>query len=277
MADCENSCAGSCQGSCQGTCEGTCYTTCYTTCSGTCKYTCEGTCSDACTACTGNCQGSCHTQCGSNCCDSCYGNCWEKCSESCYITCRGQCKGYCSNICQTYCEKEQTFVKNRDPIANSVGTPEFSWTYPVTAPTDTGQEGSTIKITASEWNTLKSYIQEAVKYCGGKTPSGPDASDDPDSEHNIISAKKYNDLADGLEITRVEVNQLISASVINALKNTYNTRKIKANLPNGQYTGYENQCCQNNQVCMEQGELLLHQYPITSGCKLGQQPIPKPQ
>jgi hypothetical protein len=42
------------------------------------------------------------------------------------------------------------------------------------------------------------------------------------------------------------------------LRTTYNSRKIKEELPKGKYTGGENECCQKGQVCMANGEYLSH-------------------
>ena len=58
----------------------------------------------------------------------------------------------------------------------------------------------------------------------------------------MISAEKYNDLANGLGLTNVEANKtLISADLINALSSTYNSRTITNTLPTG---GGKDQCCQ---------------------------------
>ena len=246
MADCESGCTGTCSG-CSGTCKGTC-----SGCSG-----CTG-----CTGCSGSCKGTCYTGCTNNCvsackstCNStCKGNCYTTCDTSCYTSCSGQCKGYCATICQTYCQTEQIFTENQN-IANSIGKPAFSWSNPVEAE-------ETIQITANEWNILKGYIQAATKYCGGTSPSGANASSDPKSEHNFISADKYNDLANGLGLTNVIADEtLISAALIDALRTTYNNRKINSTLPNGEYplTGNQNNCCQKGQTCMGSGELLSHQ------------------
>lgn len=255
MADCESGCSGTCSGSCSGSCSKTCSGTCSGGCSGCtgctgCSGTCEGTC---CTGCTNDCVSACKSTCNS----TCEGNCYTTCNKSCYTTCQGQCKGYCATICQTYCQKAQIFTENVSPIVNSVGKPKFFWTYPVNNTTP-----STIKITASEWNTLKSYIQTATQYCGGTFPSKADASSDPNSINNFISAEKYNDLANGLGLTNVEANKtLISAKLINDLSSTYNSRKITNTLPNGEkpLTGGKDQCCQSGQTCMASGELLDHQ------------------
>ena len=247
---CGSGCASTCSGGCKGGCSG-CGSGCASTCTGGCKGTCKGYCTGTCsTGCTNNCVAACSSTCNSE----CKGNCYKTCNTSCYDTCKGQCKGYCATICQTYCQTKQTFTENRN-IANSIGKPAFSWSNPTEA-------GKTIQITASEWNTLKGYIQAATKYCGGTTPSGANASSDPKSEHNFISADKYNDLANGLGLTNVKANEtLISADLINALKNTYNSRKITNTLPNGEkpLTGGKDQCCQKGQTCMTSGELLSHQ------------------
>lgn len=269
MADCESGCSGSCSGGCSGcggTCGGTCTGTCTGSCSGgcsgcggacssSCTYSCEGTCSGSCegTCCTG-CTNDCVSACSSTCNSTCKGNCYTTCETSCYTTCSGQCKGYCATICQTYCQTKQVFTQNQN-IANAVGKPAFSWSNSVS-------EGETIQITASEWNTLKGYIQAATKYCGGTSPSGANASSDSTSTDNLISAAKYNDLANGLELTNVVADEtLISATLIDTLRTTYNNRKINSTLPNGEYplTGNQNNCCQKGQTCMVSGELLSHQ------------------
>ena len=279
MADCKSGCSGSCTGGCSGSCSGECKGTCKGKCSGcggACSRSCTHSCDGGCKGCTGNCKGTCCTGCTNNCvsacsstCNStCEGNCYTTCDTSCYKTCSGQCKGYCATICQTYCQKAQTFTDNLSPIANAIGKPKFSWSNPVKASTAT-EQASTIKITAKEWNNLKSYIQTATNYCGGTAPSGANASNDPESLENLISAAKYNDLANGLGLTNVKANEtLISADLINALQNTYNSRKIINTLPNGEkpLTGGKDQCCQKGQTCMASGELLSHQKK-TEKCK----------
>lgn len=241
------------------TCKIGCTGFCAATCSGGCKRTCEGKCRGTChTGCTNDCV----SNCASTCKTKCTGNCYTTCDSSCYDTCESVCKGYCASICQTYCQKAQTFTENLSPIPNAIGKPKFSWSNPV-------KEASTIKITAKEWNDLKSYIQTATKYCGGTAPSGANASSDSTSDDNLISAAKYNDLANGLGLPNVKANEtLISADLINALQNTYNSRKIINTLPNGEkpLTGGKDKCCQKGQTCMASGELLSHQKK-TEKCK----------
>lgn len=292
MADCKSGCSGSCSSGCKNSCKNSCKDGCKNTCKNgckdgcknTCKNGCGGECSSSCTyscknsckGCTGTCEGSCHKGCTNNCvsaCSStcnktCEGNCYTGCTGSCYKECSGACKGYCASICQTYCQKAQTFTENLSPISNAIGKPKFSWSNPVKAATKT-EQASTIQITAKEWNTLKEYIKAATKYCGGTSPSGANASNDPESLDNLISAAKYNDLANGLGLTNVKANEtLISADLINALQNTYNSRKIINTLPNGEkpLTGNKNNCCQKGQTCMASGELLSHQKK-TEKCK----------
>lgn len=253
MAECTG-CTGTCSGGCSGSCDGGCTDSC-SGCGGACSNSCtgcSGTCRGTCTCCNG-CSGTCTSSCSNSCYSSCEGNCYTTCNTSCYTACTGQCKGYCSNICQTYCETKQTFTENK------IGKPVFSWTNTVSAGSET-ELPSTIQITAKEWNILKSYIKAATSYCGGTAPSGPDASNDPNSEHNLISAAKYNDLANGLGVTNVVANTtLISAENIDRLRTTYNSRQITNTLPAGKYTGGQGECCQSNQVCMASGELLSHQ------------------
>lgn len=227
MADCGESCSGGCLDTCTGTCSGTC----------------SGKCSDACTGCTGctSCSGTCYGTCVADCSETCRLNCGGTCWKSCV----GNCNGYCQTICQTYCENKQTYSQN---LGNS-----FSWSNPV-------ETDKTIKITASEWNTLKSYISRASSYCGITAPSGPNASSDSTSEHNIISAAKYNDLANSLNIDNVYSNQtLISASIIDALRNAYNRLQIKNSLPAGAYTGGQGQCCQKGQTCISSGQAACYE------------------
>ena len=263
MANCESGCSGSCSGSCGGACSNSCTNlcsgcggacsnsctgcsgTCSGSCSGTCKNTCKGSCTGTCnTGCTNACVSACATTCNS----ACKGNCFQTCQDSCYQTCSGQCKGYCSEICQTYCETQQVFAKNVSPIANAVGKPTFSWTNEV-------KQNSTIKITADDWNKLKGYIKEAVKYCGGTSPSTGDVKkDDP------ITAATYNDLANGLAVPNVTAKEtIITAEVIDKLRTVYNERKIDSSKPAGKYTGGQGECCQSKQICMASGELLAHQ------------------
>lgn len=248
MADtttCGSSCTGGCEGSCSGSCEGKC--------SGSCKGGCSG-CSgcSGCTSCSGSCEGTCCTfcrnacvsACASTCNSTCKGNCFETCKDSCYESCSGQCKGYCAEICQSYCETEQTFS------LNSIGKGTFSWTNPVA-------QNLTIKITASDWNKLKSYIKAATNYCGGTTPTSANVKTlDP------ITADDYNDLADGIDVSNVVKNKtLITADNIDLLRTTYNDRQIKSNLPNGSYNNSAgpDECCQSGEICMSSGQLLSHQ------------------
>lgn len=244
-----------CQGSCSSNCaSGTgpcasCANSCVNGCEGDCKG-CSGTCS-GCTGCTGSCSGKCYKGCG--------GNCLLECSETCRDTCKGECKGYCAEYCQTYCEKEQVFSKNISPINAAVGKGTFNWTYDV-------ETDKTIKITKSDWNTLKSYIKAATTYCGGTAPSKSNVA-----ENDPITASQYNDLANGLDLTNVTAKEtIITANIINKLKNTYNNRKIKDTLPagkNNNSTG-ANQCCQTKMTCMASGQFLDHQAMTT--CKDGQ-------
>lgn len=254
---CSNNCSGSCKGSCNLTCTdackgcgGACSHSC-TGCSGTCKGTCKGTCS---TGCTNDCVSACKSTCNKE----CKGNCYKTCNTSCYETCKGKCKGYCAEICQSYCQKEQVFSKNISPInnpSNSKGS--FSWTNSV-------EKDKTINILYSDWNTLREYIQEATKFCGGTKPSKKNVvAEDP------ITAGQYNDLANGLNLTNVTANKtIITADIINILKDTYNSRKINNTLPAGEKnndTG-ANKCCQKGMVCMASGQLLEHQEK-TEKCK----------
>lgn len=246
---CTGSCSG-CTGSCTGTCSGCTGCTGCSGCTG-CTGTCKGTCSSGC---TNNCVSACKSTCNTG----CEGNCYKTCNTSCYETCTGKCKGYCAEICQSYCQKEQVFSKNISPIDNpSNNKGSFSWTNSV-------EKGKTINILHSDWNTLREYIQEATKFCGGTKPSKKDvASKDP------ITAEQYNDLANGLNLTNVTANEtIITADIINALKNTYNNRKINNTLPAGEKnndTG-ANKCCQKGMICMASGQLLDHQEK-TEKCK----------
>lgn len=239
MADCESGCSGSCSGKCGGACSNSC--------SGTCSGSCKGKCKGSCSCCTG-CSGTCTQQCSNSCRETCKGNCYETCNDSCYQTCSGQCKGYCSEICQTYCETQQVFTKNLSPIANAIGKPAFSWSNEV-------KQNATINITAADWNKLKEYIKEAVKYCGGTSPSTADVV-----KNDFITAERYNDLANGISVENVIANEtIIKAEIIDKLRTAYNERKIDSSKPAGAYTGGQNQCCQSKQICMASGELLSHQ------------------
>lgn len=243
MADCLTACASSCTTTCSGGCQGDC-SGCRgcTGCSGTCEGSCKGGCN---TGCRNGCKGTCVADCEKTCNTSC--------KSACYNSCNGECKGYCSKICQTYCQTEQNFSQNYGE-KNSPSTGAFSWSNLV-------EKDATIKITAKDWNSLKIKIQKATKYCIGNltTPVQEDvSSNDP------ITADLYNDLANGIEIKNVTNNQnekssLITAEVINALMDGYNSLKFKTSLPNGQYTGGQNDCCQSGQICMVNGQLLDHQ------------------
>lgn len=239
MADCENSCTGGCSITCTGSCSGGCSTSCRGGCKGDCS-SCSGSCKGACKGCS-----SCSTGCTGTCTSSCSDSCYDTCKGACYTTCSGQCKGYCSEICQTYCQTEQTYS------LNSIGK-VFSWTNPV------GQE-KTIKITASDWNKLKGYIQDSIAYCGGTKPTSANVA-----SNDVIYATMYNDLANGIAVTNVSNDQsastsLITAEVIDKLRTAYNSRQIKSSLPAGEYTGGSGECCQSGQVCMSSGQLLSHQ------------------
>lgn len=246
MADCEKSCTGGCDTTCSGSCDSGCRGC--SGCSGctSCSGSCEGTCKGGCTgACKGGCSGTCYDFCSGTCTAECSNSCYSSCKTGCYTTCSGQCKGYCSEICQTYCQTQQTFSLNK------IGKGTFSWTNPV-------EKNKTIKITASDWNKLKSYIQAAVPYCGGTKPTSSDVA-----SKDIIYAKHYNDLANGLDLSNVAAKtgstSIISSEVIDKLRTTYNSRQIKSSLPAGEYTGGQNECCQSGQVCMTSGQLLSHQ------------------
>lgn len=227
---------------------------CNNSCTGGCKEGCTGTCA-VCTGCTGTCKNGCTNGCKTGC-YGCDDTCRKACEDTCRDTCKSKCKGYCAEYCQTYCEKEQVFSKNVSPINASVGKGTFDWTYDV-------ETDKTIKITKSDWNTLKSYIKAATTYCGGTAPSKPNVAD-----NDPITASQYNDLANGLDLTNVTANEtIITANIINKLKNTYNNRKIKNTLPagkNNNSTG-ANQCCQTKMVCMASGQYLEHQ--AETACK----------
>ena len=253
MADCQD-CTGTCSTTCTGKCTGKCGTSCSNNCSGTCDSTCSGKCYGSCKS---GCTNDCVQDCSNTCKTTCTGNCYTTCNTTCFETCKDKCKGYCASICQTYCEKQQVFSKNLSPIANAIGKPAFSWKYNVA-------ENNTIQITASEWNLLKSYIKVATSYCGGTAPSLADVK-----TNDFITASQYNDLAKGLGLTSVTADEtFITTKNIDALRTTYNGRKITDTLPIGKnpLTGGQNQCCQSGQTCMAEGQLLSHQGK-TAACK----------
>lgn len=225
-----------------------------TDCSGGCKNICGDQCSTSCTndcynmclGCTGGCDGTCWAGCSNSCYTTCQGNCYGGCKGQCRTTCTGECKGFCATICQTFCETEQTFAEN------AIGKGTFSWTEDVSS-------GKTIQITATEWNTLKSYIKAATQYCGGISPTVEDVD-----SGDFITEEQYNSLADGLNIPHVVADvTIISADVINKLRDTYNDRLILENLPEG---GGEGQCCQKGQTCMATGQYLSHQGTPSQNC-----------
>lgn len=253
MADCQ----GGCTVQCAGDCSEFCASNCHDTCSGGCRTGCTDACSGCtgCTGCTGDCKGACYgcsscsAECDGTCVEDCRSGCKETCDYDCLATCQNQCKGYCSNICQTYCETQQTFSLNTG-YTSAVGTGQFGWSSNVAS-------GETILISASDWNILKGYIQKACQYCGGTSPSQGDAS-----SGDIITEDRYNDLADGINVSNVSGGPdgtIISADIMNTLVSKFNSRQIISDKPAGQYTGGQGQCCQNKQVCMESGQLLDHQ------------------
>ena len=85
-----------------------------------------------------------------------------------------------------------------------------------------------------------------------------------DNKTNFIANNNMDKLLCMLKanlLTNVKANEtLISADLINALQNTYNSRKIINTLPNGEkpLTGGKDKCCQKGQTCMASGELLSH-------------------
>ena len=262
---CENSCNNDCYGGCEGGCESRCYTGCYTGCYNGCTNGCNNQCR---TGCKNNCLGKCKNTCD----NGCTGNCYTGCNTTCYSSCVNVCKDYCASICQTYCQKAQTFTENlaSKNVKNPIGKEKFIWSNLVKGyNSKTNEQGSTIIITAKEWNILKKHIQAATKYCGGTAPSGPDASNDPESPDSFISAEKYKDLAKGLGITdKVVAGQtIISADLINKLSDTYNKRQINNTYPiKNSNTKNKDNCCQKGQNCMKEGQLLSHQGK-TEKCK----------
>lgn len=274
---CDASCTGctSCSGctSCTG-CSGC------TSCTGTCKGKCQG-CQGCVGSCTGTCNvgcfGSCVGDCNKYCFDTCKDDCFTECKTSCFQTCKNKCKGYCAKeggFCQTYCETEQTFSKNTDypNPPDSPGT--FAWS-------NTMSSGQTIIISASDWNNLIDYISKASKYCDITSPSQSNVQSgfiDP------ITADRYNDLANAVDVSNVIQNEtILRPELFAALSSGYNQLQMEEELPSGKWDGGQDDCCQSGQVCMATGELLLpHQEQffecideiIDTTCFNGQSPGP---
>lgn len=234
-----STCTG-CDGGCSTTCNDTCKGRCSNTCLGGCDSTCRGDCYGGC---KGDCKGSCSTECDGTCVLACEETCNETCKDDCYWECLDDCKGYCAAVCQTYCQYEQTFSKN-----DLIGGATFSWSNAVCS-------DQTINITASDWNDLKSYIRKSVEYCGGD-----EVSSNTVSPYEPIRASEYNDLAGGLDLSGVTADvTLITATIIDNLRTTYNDRQIDDELPDGEFNNETgpNSCCQAGMTCMP--ELLEHQ------------------
>ena len=272
MADCDGctgsctGCSGSCSGTCSGSCSGSCSGTCRGSCRGSCSGGCSGGCKGSCSGCTGSCTGTCNsgctntcvTACTFSCKDECKGNFYKTCNTTCYDTCKSKCKGTCATVCQNYCETEQTFSKN------SIGKPQFTkW-----GESNGIKRNETIKITAEDWNTLKSYIKSATDYCGGTKPSLSDVD-----KGDLITEDQFNDLANGLNLTNVVKDvTIISADIINSLQSTYNSRQIIPNKPTSTtdgkpLTGTEHECCQKGQTCMSTSTQLLSHQGKTESCQ----------
>mgnify|MGYP006903492109 FL=1 len=215
-------CTGGCKGTCKGTCAGGCKGTCKGTCSGTCSGTCTGTCSST-------------------------------CSGNCAKTCTGGCETYCQK-CQAYCQYEQTFSKNNGANKPTGAGKVFTWDSTV-------GEDKTILISATDWNKLAGYVENAASVCvGGSSGSITRAKKD-----EAISAAIFNSMSSKLTAITSRIvkdkektaNQsVIYASDFAALKNGYNNAQIKSTLPSGKYptSGGKNSCCQLGQACMTQAQ-----------------------
>lgn len=223
-ADTGNTGTGGC--SCQ-----TCQTNCESGCASTCKGSCSGSCSGGC---SGTCKG------------TCTGTCSTTCTGNCAKTCIGGCETYCANDCQTYCQSQQTYSKNTGK--NNPGGKVFTWDTTVSS-------GKTIYLTATEWNRLAGYIEEAAKYCSTSSVSiSRVSSKDP------IYASYYNSMNNGVntigssgETNKTANIDLITASNIDALRTGYNNAKIISSLPSNP-SGASNLCCQIGEACMTQAQ-----------------------
>lgn len=229
------SCDGSCTGSCSGSCQG-CSGSCTGTCSGTCTGKCTGTCS---TTCTGNCAG----------------------------TCTGGCESYCM-VCQSYCQYSQTYSKNNGSNKPNGAGQTFTWSSTV-------DENKTILISATDWNKLAGYVENAAKVCNGGTSGSVTrvSSKDP------ITANIFNSMSQCLssitnalvhDKTKTANKSIIYASDFLALQNGYNNAQLSSSAPNGEYPspGKANSCCQKGQACMTKAQ----GRPSLQPCAGGQSP-----
>lgn len=199
--------------------------------------TCQTACQLECQVCSGTCAG---------CTGSCTGTCSSTCTGNCAKTCSGGCETYCANDCQTYCQYEQVYSKNNGK--NNPGGKIFSWDTTVA-------EDKTIFLTATEWNRLAKYIEDAAEYCTTSSVSITRvASKDP------IYASYYNSMNNGVnaigssgETNKTANVDLITASNIDALRTGYNNAKILSTLPLNP-SGATNTCCQLKESCMTLAE-----------------------
>lgn len=285
--ECEKGCASSCANVCQGTCGNGCDNTCDDTCDNTCLTGCEGNCKNICysictSTCRDGCEGNCYNECNKSCYLACFGTCYKACNDTCYTgcldnckadceitcntscedgclnSCKNNCQNYCSFDGQTYCDYEQIYSKNDGLNAPEGAGESFDWSNPVAS-------GKELVITANDWNDLRARIELAYEVCDDSMSAltGLDVA-----KGQAISAKVYNNIANALEIEEVD-NILkpvpISANIINALKDAYNSLKINEGIP----SEGENSCCQKSQACMTANELAKIQTCLdqtVSGC-----------
>lgn len=210
---------------------------CGTSCTGVaCQTTCSGTCSGV----------SCQSSCSGGCSGGCSGSCSSGCSGSCSGTCSGGCETYCAGICQTYCLTEQTFSENN--ASNNPGGSVFTWS-------NTNTHDGTINISASDWNTLASYVEKASAYCASSTIAANSIT--RATSGGLITAAIFNSLDGSIGKlntsnsvgTKTKDVDLIKDEDINALATNYNKATIGSSLPSNS-TGAANKCCQKGMSCM---------------------------
>lgn len=223
-SSCGSGCSKACS-SCGSACTKGCAENCTYSCSGSCDGTCKGGCYDTC---KGGCTGTCHSGCDGGCYKGCTGNCKSECSGGCYNTCFDNCSGTCKPGCQVYC---MSGVSGKSQVFSTRFEKTFAWSPEI-------ESGKIISITASDWNKLIGYVEDAGPYCCGKTISitGVNSND-------YITAKAFNDLDNGIfNISDEKIGQktkdvdYLYAKDFQALADNYNSALIIGTLSCGETT-----------------------------------------
>lgn len=218
-------------GACGSTCTGSCTTGCYGSCKGGCSGSCEG--------CSGTCSGSCTNQC-----QSCKSSCTGSCSGGCSNTCTGGCTNSCTStclLCQTRCEG------TGQTVATYRNTNAFDWDTPIVS-------NGIFRMTATEWNRLCQYINQAGPYCGSGRFSYTLATSNSYFTHQMFNQVNtaINNLSNantGISSNK-STNDKIYASEIQKLKTEYNGARI-----------INSQCCELKQCAVGNSETCVQRSP----------------